>query len=106
MRVVSDRGTELDVPFAATYLRRLRGLLLGGDTLLLHPCNSVHGFGMRRALDVAYIDQYGTVLDVAQLRPWRAHRPRRGAVAAWEAPLGRLGQLGVERGSTLRFAAV
>ena len=97
---------DVEVPLAATYLRRLRGLLLGGDTLLLYPCKSVHGFGIRAVLDIAYIDQDGTVIEISQLKPWRAHLPRRSAVAAWEVPPGRLAKLGVKRGSRLRFAAV
>lgn len=103
VRVTSARGWETEVPWAATYLRRLRGLLFGGDTLLLHPCSSVHGFGMRSALDVVYLDRHGTVLEVTRLRPWRAHGPRKTAVAAWEAPAGHFAQLPLEPGDVLRF---
>lgn len=103
VRVSSDRGWEVEVPWAGTYLRRLVGLLFGGEMLLLHPCSSVHGFGLRSALDVAYIDRCGTVVDLARLKPWRAHRPRRGAVAVWEAPAGCLEELGLSRGDVLSF---
>lgn len=96
-------GDSVDVPQAATVLRRLRGLLFGGDQLLLRPCNSVHGFGMSKKIDVAYVNAEGVVLDVALLKPWRAHAPRRGAKAAWEAPEGTFERLGVSPGTQIRF---
>lgn len=104
--VTADGIEAAPLPYAGTYLRRLRGLLLGGDELLLYPCNSVHGFGIRRALEVAYIDAEGVVIEVTELRSWRAHRPRRGARVAWEAPPGRFHNLGVVPGCTLKFAPV
>lgn len=103
IRVGAGTDRTVDVPFAGTALRRLRGLLLGGDQLLLHPCTSVHGLGMRRALEVAYIGRDGTVLDVAPLRPWTMHLPRKGAVAVWETPPGELTALGVRPGTVLGF---
>ncbi|WP_300343843.1 DUF192 domain-containing protein [Nesterenkonia sp.] len=105
VRISSENIGTVEVPQAGTYLRRLRGLLFGGEQLLLRPCSSVHGIGMRRSLDVAYIAGDGTVLDVAALKPWRAHRPRRGAKAAWEAPEGTFAQLGLTPGALLRFQA-
>ncbi|GAA4916690.1 DUF192 domain-containing protein [Nesterenkonia rhizosphaerae] len=104
IHIAVDENTTYAVPQAGTFLRRLTGLLFGGDTVLLRPCNSVHGFGMRRTLDVAYIDNSGSVIDTAVLKPWRVHAPRRGAIAVWELPVGELERLGVTRGSTLRFS--
>lgn len=103
--IMVDETRTYTVPQAATFLRRLTGLLRGGDILLLRPCSSVHGIGMRTTLDVAYIDSSGTVIDTAVLKPWRAHAHRRGAIAAWELPAGELARLGVVRGSRLRFSA-
>lgn len=103
VQVGSARGWNLEVPWAGTYLRRLKGLLFGGEMLLLYPCSSVHGFGLRSELDVAYIDRDGTVVDLARLKPWRAHKPRRSAVAVWEGPAGRFEHLGLRRGDVLDF---
>jgi len=57
---------------------RLRGLLCrarppGGRTgLWLFPCRAVHTCGMRYAIDVAFIDARGCVLDIARnIRPGR-----------------------------------
>lgn len=51
---------------ACSALDRLRGLL-GRDSfagaLLLAPCNDIHTFGMKRAIDVAFIARDGTVVE-------------------------------------------
>ena len=49
---------------------RVRGLLgrppLGaGEALVLEPCASVHTFGMRYALDLAFLDRDGRICKVA-----------------------------------------
>lgn len=62
---------------ARTFWGRARGLLgqvpLGPRTgLLLAPCAAVHTFGMRYAIDVAFISEQGRVLRLHQgLKPWR-----------------------------------
>lgn len=55
----------MKVEIACSIFSRLRGLLGRDDysgTLLLTPCNDVHTFGMRRAIDIAFIAADGTVL--------------------------------------------
>lgn len=49
---------------------RARGLLgrprlEAGEALLLEPCRTVHTFGMRYALDLAFIDRHGRICKVA-----------------------------------------
>ncbi len=72
---------------------RLVGLLgtleLGkGHGLVLEPCNSVHMFGMRYAIDVLFLDRGGQVLHIAEgLRPWRMTKVVRGARIAIELPV-------------------
>jgi len=62
------------VRFAVTALARMRGMLGSptaavagreGEVLVLAPCNRIHTFGMRFALDVAYVAADGRVLRVA-----------------------------------------
>ncbi len=102
--VVDGRPLEVPVEVADTLLTRGVGSLgrqrISG-CLLLTPCASVHGVGMRRALQVGYLDAAGVVIDVAVLRPGRVHRRRRGARAVLEAELGALTQWGVTPGSTV-----
>lgn len=57
------------IEIASSYIARLRGLLGtdadwgGGDVVLaILQCRSVHTFGMRYALDIAFVDKHGVVL--------------------------------------------
>lgn len=70
-------------------LARLRGLiglngLPEGAALLLPRCSSVHTFGMRFAIDVAFLDEHGEVIAERRgVRPWRIVRCP-GAASALE----------------------
>ena len=57
--------------------------------LWLAPCNGIHTFGMRFALDVVFLDREGVVLRLAaNVRPWRICGPVWGARAVIELPAG------------------
>ena len=52
--------------FAAGVPARLKGLLFQEPTealLLLMPCHDVHTFGMGYALDIAFLDERGCVME-------------------------------------------
>ena len=69
--------SRLQLQLAHTPWARLRGLLgyktlPAGHGLWLRPCNSVHCWFMRFAIDVIYLDKQQRVLQIrAQLRPWQ-----------------------------------
>ncbi|MCF3962846.1 DUF192 domain-containing protein [Streptomyces fuscigenes] len=96
------------VEIAASYGTRRRGLL-GRDgldgALLLTPCGSVHTFGMRFAIDVAYLDRALRVLAVVTVRPGRMPLPRLRARHVLEAEAGAMEQWGVRRGARLVIEA-
>lgn len=81
----------MKVRIAATFAARARGLLgrprswLGeGGLLVIVPCSSVHTFGMRERIDVAFAAPDGRILKVARgVSPNRVLSSR-GAVAAIE----------------------
>ena len=81
----------MDVRLAATTRARLRGLLgrpPSPTPLLLVPARSVHTCGMRRPIDVVFLDaDLRVVRVVAGLRPWRVAGAR-NAVAALEMVAG------------------
>lgn len=62
---------------------RMRGLLLsqpGEGTLLLVPCADVHTVGMRKRLDIAFVDDEGRVIESHRdVGPMRRLRNRRAA---------------------------
>ena len=75
--------------------RGLRARLLGlaflrelppGYALLIARCRSVHTFGMRFALDLAWLDQEGRVIRVDRGVPGRRIRRCRAAHAVVERP--------------------
>ena len=71
-----------------------------GAGLLLEPCNSIHTFFMRFAIDVVYLDRNYKVLHVRRaMKPWRADLPIFGAHAVLELTGGAAGDL--EKGDVL-----
>lgn len=98
-------GSTVDV--ADRWWPRFRGLLgrpslQPGEGLLLSPCRSVHMYGMKFALDVAFLDRTGTVVELYHaLRPGGRTRWHRDAAHALELPEGTLAATGTSRGDTI-----
>ncbi|WP_246495407.1 DUF192 domain-containing protein [Streptomyces zagrosensis] len=96
-------NVPLNVPLeiAASYRARSRGLL-GREgiegALLLSPASGVHTFGMRFAIDVAYLDRALTVLAVRTMRPGRLGLPRLRARHVVEAEAGAMERWGLRQG--------
>jgi uncharacterized membrane protein (UPF0127 family) len=78
---------------ATTLASRLLGLAWlreppSGYALLIADCRSVHTFGMRFAIDVAFLDARGRALRIERSVPRRRMLTCRGAFAVLEAPAG------------------
>lgn len=109
--VLDGVRTRMVVREARSLIDRAVGLLGGWGrrgaapvALRLQPCASVHTCGMRKPIDVVFVDRGGQVLRVcAALRPWRVAAAR-GATATWELPMGEAQRLGIRRGSRLALA--
>ncbi len=91
---------------ANSYFTRLRGLLgralPRGGGLILTPCNSIHTFGMRYAIDAVYLDCNGVVLRVdVDLPRGRAWRPQRGARSVLELAAGEAAAYNIRAGDRL-----
>jgi uncharacterized protein len=85
--VVVGRG----YPVATTLRARLLGLALldrarAGPGLVLPRCRSVHTFGMRFALDVAFLAEDGSVIAARKGVPPRRIVHEAGARAVLETP--------------------
>ncbi|KUN08523.1 hypothetical protein AQI95_09185 [Streptomyces yokosukanensis] len=104
----SGEGTAGPVPpvvlpleIAVSYRARTKGLL-GRDAvdgaMLLSPASSVHTFGMRIPIDVAYLDRHLTVLAVRTMRPGRLGLPRLRARHVLEAEAGAMAGWGLRAG--------
>ena len=98
----------MKIKFACNLLSRLRGLIGREEfdgLFVLAPCDDIHTIGMRRPIDVAFVNVDGVVLEsYRRVPPNRRLRNRRAALtlerysieASWYEP-GDVVQLGVQR---------
>ncbi|HAH21580.1 MAG: hypothetical protein A2Y00_05745 [Omnitrophica WOR_2 bacterium GWF2_43_52] len=70
--LLAEHAVIADKPFV-----RMKGLLgkkqlLDKHALVLKPCNSIHTFFMRFAIDVLFLDRQNNIVKMyASLKPWR-----------------------------------
>ena len=89
-----------------TVLERTKGLLGSkdfkeGEGLLITPCNSVHTFFMRFAIDVVFLDKENSVVKVVRsMKPFRLAMAL-SASAVLELPAGDADRIGVVTGNYL-----
>ena len=93
----SGRIVVEDLELARSSWARFMGLmgrpdLERGRGLWLEPCNSIHMFFMRFAIDVVFLDKQRRVKKVMlNLKPWRISPIVFGARTVVELPSGTLG---------------
>jgi uncharacterized membrane protein (UPF0127 family) len=83
---------------------RTKGLLgrTGYEGAMIFPrTRSVHTFGMRFPIDVAFCDSEMVVVGVATLPPWRMSLPRRRCRSIVEAEAGAFERWGLRVGDKL-----
>ncbi|MER6978594.1 DUF192 domain-containing protein [Streptomyces carpinensis] len=93
---------------ATSYRARTRGLL-GRDSvdgaILLSPAGSVHTFGMRIPIDVAYLGRDLRVLTVRTMKPGRLGLPRLRSRHVLEAEAGAMAGWGLRAGARVEVRA-
>ncbi len=82
-----------DLRIANTFWSRLKGLLgtnslPAGQGLLITPCDSIHMFGMRYAIDVIFLDRTYRVLKALHSLPPGTAAGCRGSAHVLEVPAG------------------
>ncbi|MFF8995436.1 DUF192 domain-containing protein [Streptomyces sp. NPDC014983] len=94
-------SVPVPLEFATSYRARTKGLLgrtsLDG-AMLLSPASSIHTFGMRVPIDVAYLDRRLTVLAVRTMPPGRLGLPRPRSRHVLEAEAGAMEGWGLRAG--------
>ena len=71
--------------------------------VLVRPSRSAHSLGVRKPLDVAYLDQDLTVLALVRISPYRVAWPRRGTAAVLQAEAGAFDRWGLRLGDCLEI---
>ena len=105
---VDDRVVVPRLEEARTFLSRLVGLgfrtsFEPGEGLLLVPCNSIHTFWPRMALDVLFLSADFRILEILHgLPPGRVSPLVRSARQVLELPAGQARVEGLEIGMVLR----
>jgi len=88
-----ERSGTLRLRTADTFFKRLLGLHAGrppapDEALLIQPCNAVHTFFLRYAIDVVFLDTSGAQLRCIHRLPPRCWAAQRGARSVIELPAG------------------
>ena len=109
--IVTNARTGVALATAArkadTFWTRFRGLmgvrqLPPGEGLWIEPCNSVHCFGMKIAIDVVFVGAEGEVLHlVPGMRPNSVSRIVKGCRAVLELPVGAIASSDTRLGDRL-----
>ena len=93
---------------ADSFFKRLKGLLgtrelPTGEALLIRPCNAIHMFGMRYALDIAFVSRENRILQtIRTLQPGQTAKFSQAAYVL-ELPCGTLDATGTEPGDVLEI---
>jgi len=108
-RLIREGEDVCELELAGTARARMRGLL-GRDgidgALLIRPASSIHTFGMRFAIDVAYLNGDLMVLRVDTVRPGKLGPWVLRSRAVLEAEAGAFARWGLRPGDRLRCEVV
>lgn len=95
--------------YANTPFKRFMGLMFRkslpeGCGLLLEPCNQIHTFNMRFAIDVVFTDANNVVLTVFHdVKPWRVKPFVKNARKSLELNSGEADMLGIIEGDIINI---
>jgi|AGTN01.1.fsa_nt_gi Uncharacterized conserved protein len=106
-----SKGTYLatNARIAKSFFARAKGLLgtselPKGEGLHINPCNSIHMFGMKYAIDAVFLDKKLKVVAVVDsIAPGKASRLYGSAHSCLELPAGTARKTNTEVGDELEF---
>ena len=97
------------VRVAERFFPRMRGLLrtdglAEGEGLWIHPCSSIHSFGMRFEFDALFLGPDGQVVGLSErFRRNRISKVFWNARGVLELPTGTIERTGTEVGDEIQF---
>jgi uncharacterized membrane protein (UPF0127 family) len=98
INLASETELASNLVMAENLFARMRGLLgrsslLPGEALWIRPCNGIHTFGMRFAIDALFLNRENRVVAmVERMRPHRLTRLYCDAASVIELPAGKIGE--------------
>lgn len=104
-------GSDLPIliSVADRMFARMQGLLGKsaldpGDGIFITPCNSIHMFFMRFAIDCVFVDKENRVVRIVDcIQPWRMARGGKGSYAVFELAAGAAQAHAIAVGDTLEL---
>jgi uncharacterized membrane protein (UPF0127 family) len=109
VNLTSNNVLATHARMADSFVTRLAGLLFSpplqaGEGLVLQPCNSIHMFGMKFALDVVFVDKQWRVVGIVEsIAPGQMSRYYPNAKACFELPPGTIGDTGTKVGDQVEL---
>jgi len=104
--VLRDGEVLAAADLADSFFDRTRGLLGKPDydgAMILPRTRSIHSFGVRFPVDVAFLDKEMHVVAMVRVKRWRVTMPRFRASQALEAKAGSFDRWGLHLGDQLEF---
>ena len=110
----TTRGTSIadQAKIAESFFSRAKGLLgttelPAGCGLFIVPCNSIHMFGMKYAIDAVFVDKKLQVVEILHgIEPGKMSRVYGKAHSCLELPAGRAKETQTEVGDQLEYVPV
>lgn len=105
----NNKTLTANAEVANTFLSRFRGLMFrksvdGDYALHITPCNQVHMFNMRFALDVVYLSKSREVVEIHEnVKPNKVCKAVRSAESVLEMRAGSAAALGISKGDALEI---
>jgi uncharacterized protein len=99
-----------EIELADSFIRRFLGLMFRKSMpqnhgLLLSPCNAIHTFSMKFAIDALFLAQDGTILYIEHaMKPNKAGKAVKNAVSVLELNPGTAEKFGLQIGDVLTIS--
>jgi uncharacterized protein len=108
INVSKSADLAVRVRVASSFVHRAVGLLgtaslPPSEGLWITPCKTVHTFFMQYPIDIAVLDEKGTVIDQTTLAPWRTSHWHKQARSILELSAGVLARSRTTVGDRIEF---
>ena len=104
---MSKKIISENLQIADTYFKRLKGLMFtkelpNENALQIKPCKEIHTFNMNYTIDVLYLDENNTIVNIDEnLKPNRIGKRVKNAVSVIELPNSKIKKSNLQIGQTL-----